>query len=156
MDDVRAESPVEGKCAVWRFLAGALASMLMMFGAFLIWKGQAEQPPPIPPPPRSDAPSMIAETPPPEATPKSREQKRFDRADKNKDGKIEMQELLQPRRKAFAKLDKNGDGRLSFEEWAVTTIDKFRGADADRSGILTRAEYATTAPKPRKKKNCSC
>lgn len=92
----------------------------------------------------------------PEASPKSREQKRFDRADKNKDGRIELPELLQPRRKPFAKLDKNGDGRLSFDEWAVTTIDKFRGADKDRSGILTRAEYPTTAPKPAKKKSCSC
>ncbi|MGI8705162.1 MAG: histidine kinase [Sphingomicrobium sp.] len=143
---------------MWRFLAGALASMLMMFGAFLIWKGQAEQPERLPPPPpRSAAPSMIAESPPPpEATPKTREQKRFDRADKNKDGKIELQELLQPRRKPFAKLDENGDGRLSFDEWAVRTIDKFHGADKDRSKILTRAEYATTAPKPRKKKSCSC
>lgn len=143
---------------VWRFLSGALAFMLMMFGAFLIWKGQAEQPPQLPPPPpKSEAPSMIAEPPlpPPEATPKTREQKRFDRADKNKDGKIELPELLQPRRKPFAKLDKNGDGRLSFDEWAVKTIEKFHGADRDRSKILTRAEYATTAPKPRKKKSCS-
>jgi hypothetical protein len=142
-----------------RFLAGALASMLMMFGAFLIWKGHAEEIQDIPPPPpESDAMSLMAEPPPPppEATPKTREQKRFDRADRNKDGRIELSELLQPRRKAFARLDKNGDGVLSFEEWAVTTIDKFRGADANRDGVLTRTEYATTAPKPRKKKSCSC
>ena len=31
-----------------------------------------------------------------------------------------------------------------------------RLADADRSGWLTPAEYATTAPKPAKKKRCSC
>ena len=143
-----------------RFLAGALASMLMMFGAFLVWKGHAEEAAQLPPPPprSAAAPAVFAQKPAsaPEASPKSREEKRFDRADKNKDGRIELPELLQPRRKPFAKLDTNGDGRLSFEEWAVTTIKKFRGADSDRSGILTRAEYATTAPKPAKKKSCSC
>jgi Ca2+-binding EF-hand superfamily protein len=92
----------------------------------------------------------------PEASPKSREQKRFSRADKDKNGRIEREELLGPRRKAFAKLDKNGNGTLAFEEWAVTTIDKFKGADKDRSGWLTPAEYATTAPPPPKHKKCSC
>jgi len=82
----------------------------------------------------------------PEASPKSREEKRFNRADKNKNGRIESEEVLAPRRKAFAKLDKNGNGALSFDEWAVKSIDKFKGADSDRSGWLTPAEYATTAP----------
>jgi hypothetical protein len=136
-----------------------LASFLMMTGAFLLWQSRAEESPQLPtPPPASGSPSMIAQKPPPapEAPAKSREEKRFDRADKNKDGRIEMAELLQPRRKSYAKLDTSGDGRLSFEEWAVTTIDKFKGADRDRNGTLTRAEYATTAPKPAKKKSCSC
>ena len=144
---------------VWRFLAGALASLLMMFGAFLIWKGHAEETAQLPPPPAkaAGAPAVLAQKPAsaPEASPKSREEKRFDRADKNDDGRIALPELLEPRRKAFAKLDTDRDGRLAFEEWAVSTIKKFRGADGDRSGILTRAEYATTAPKPAKKK-CAC
>ncbi|HVL29695.1 MAG TPA: EF-hand domain-containing protein, partial [Sphingomicrobium sp.] len=94
---------------------------------------------------------------PPEATPKSREEKRFARADKDDDGRITAAELYEPRRKAFAKLDTNGNGVLSFEEWAVKTIGKFEGADKDRSGWLTPAEYATTAPKPPKKKaRCAC
>ena len=92
----------------------------------------------------------------PEASARSREEKRFSRADRDKDGKIEAEELLGPRRKAFAKLDKNGNGALSFEEWAVTTIEKVKGADKDRSGWLTPAEYATTAPPPPKHKSCSC
>jgi len=144
---------------VWRFLAGAVASFLMMTGAFLLWQGQAQEGPELPPPPpQSGAPAMVAQKPlvAPEATPKSREQKRFDRADKDNDGKIVLEELLQSRRKSYAKLDKNGDGRLSFEEWAVKTIDKFNGADSNRDRQLTRAEYATTAPKPRKKPKCSC
>ena len=144
---------------MWRFLAGALAAFLMMTGAFLLWQGRAEQGPQLPPAPaRSAGPAMLAAQPvaAPEATPKSREEKRFDRADKNKDGRVEMVELLEPRRKPFAKLDKNGDGRLSFEERAVRTIDKFRGADGNRNASLTRAEFATTASPPRKKKSCSC
>jgi hypothetical protein len=93
---------------------------------------------------------------PPAATEKSKEEKRFARADRNDDGKIVLAELLEPRGKGYAKLDKNGDGKLSFEEWAHTTIDKFKGADANRDGQLSRAEYATTAPKPRKKPKCGC
>jgi hypothetical protein len=92
----------------------------------------------------------------PEASPKSREERRFSRADKNKDGKIESEELLGARRKAFAKLDANGNGALSFEEWAAKTIGKFDGADANHDGVLTAAEYATTAPPPPKHKMCSC
>ena len=92
----------------------------------------------------------------PEASPRSREEKRFSRADKDKDGKIEPEELLGSRRKAFAKLDVNGNGALSFDEWAVKTIDKIKGADKDRNGWLTAAEYATTAPPPPKRKTCSC
>ena len=145
---------------MWRFLAGALASLLMMFGAFLIWQSHAQEGSQLPPPPPKAAatPAMLATKPAsaPEATPKSREEKRFNRADKNDDGLIQLSELLEPRRKTYAKLDTNGDGRLSFEEWAHVTIKKFEGADANGNGQLTRAEYATTAPKPRKKPKCSC
>ena len=158
MDDAGAESSL-GDLPVWRFLAGALASMLMMFGAFLIWTSRAQEGPRLPePPPKSGAPAVFAQRPPaaPEATPKSREEKRFDRADRDNDGRILLAEMLQPRRKPFAKLDSNGDGRLSFEEWAASTVEKFRGADKDRNAQLSRAEYATTAPKPRKKPACNC
>ena len=144
-----------------RFLAGVAACFLLLTGAFLLWQSHAEQGSALPsaPPPRTARPSMALSQKPleaPEASPKSREEKRFSRADKNKNGKIEAEELLAPRRKAFAKLDANGNGTLSFEEWAVTTIDKFRGADRDRTGWLTPAEYATTAPPPPKKKKCAC
>jgi Ca2+-binding EF-hand superfamily protein len=99
------------------------------------------------------APALPA---PPEASAKSRDEKRFSRADKDKKGRIEREELLASRRKAFAKLDKNGNGALSFDEWVAKTIDKFAGADKDRSGWLDSVEYATTAPPPPKKKRCSC
>ncbi|MCB8829786.1 hypothetical protein LJD47_32720, partial [Escherichia coli] len=49
----------------------------------------------------------------PEATPATREQKRFNRYDKDRDDKVTRDEYLAARRKAFAKLDTNGDGHLS-------------------------------------------
>ena len=144
-----------------RFLAGAAACFLLLTGAFLLWQGRAQQGAALPPPPAPRAASgpLIASPGPlraPEASPKSREERRFSRADKDKDGRVEPEELLGPRRKAFAKLDANGNGTLSFEEWAVRTVEKFRGADRDRSGWLTAAEYATTAPPPPKKARCAC
>lgn len=151
---------------MWRFFAGVAACFLMMTGAFLFWQSKAEKSP-LPEvsaeiPAEEAAPLLAANIPDrirkaPEASPKSREQKRFNRADKDDDGRITQAELFEPRRKAFAKLDKNGNGSLSFEEWGVKTIEKFAGADRDRSGWLSAAEYATTAPKPAKKKAaCSC
>jgi hypothetical protein len=144
---------------MFRFLAGAAACFLLLTGAFLLWQSHAEQSPlPAAPPARPASPLMTNSAPleAPQASPKSREQRRFSRADKNKDGKIEGEEIFAPRRKAFAKLDKNGNGALSFEEWAAKTLDKFHGADRDRTGWLTAAEYATTAPPPPKHKRCSC
>jgi hypothetical protein len=146
---------------VLRFFAGVAACFLLMTGALLIWQPRAEQGPQLPsaPPARALSASMVSAEPAleaPEASPKSREQKRFSRADKNKDSRIEPEELLGARRKAFAKLDTNGNGALSFDEWAIKTITKFKGADRDRSGWLTAAEYATTAPPPPKHKTCSC
>jgi hypothetical protein len=145
-----------------RFLAGAGACLLLIAGAFLIWQGHAEQRPQFPSAPAAQAgagASLFAASTPlkaPEASPKSREERRFSRADKNKDGKIEEEEVLAARHKAFAKLDANGNGSLSFEEWAAKTINKFDGADSDRNGWLTPAEYATTAPPPPKHQRCSC
>jgi hypothetical protein len=142
-----------------RFLAGAAACFLLLTGAFLLWQSRAQQGPSLPAAPQARAagPSMTrASLSAPEASPKNREERRFSRADKNKDGKIESEEIYGARRKAFAKLDSNGNGALSFEEWAAKTIEKFQGADADRTGWLTQAEYATTAPPPPKHAKCSC
>ena len=144
-----------------RFLAGAIASLLLVTGAFLIWQGRAQGPVvPAAPPPRlvaNVAPISLARIPRAlSADPASKEQKRFTRADKDKDGRITLAELVDPRRKAYAKLDLNQDGKLSFEEWAVKTIDKFTEADADKNKALSAAEYASTAPKVKPKPACSC
>ena len=142
-----------------RFFAGVAACFLMVTGAFLIWQSHAQHSPALPPAPQARLAGSSLSTgqlEAPEASQKSREEKRFARADKDKDGKIEAEELLGPRRKAFAKLDTNGNGALSFDEWAVSTIDKLKGADRDHNGWLTPTEYATTAPPPPKHKSCSC
>src|SRR6476661_6641431 len=91
-----------------RSLAGAAACFLLMTGAFLLWQSRAAEAPGLPeaPPPRlaSALPfsgkAQVLRAP--EASPRSREERRFSRADKNKDGKIESEEILGARRKAFA------------------------------------------------------
>jgi len=144
-----------------RFLAGVASSFLLVTGAFLIWQGRAETPR-LPFAPKSvlasnSAPISLARIPnAPAADAKTKEEKRFARADKDKDGRITLAELVEPRRKAFAKLDLDQDGKLSFEEWSVKTIDKFNDADADKSKALSPAEYAATAPKVKPKPACSC
>ena len=148
-----------------RFLAGALCCFLFMTGAFLLWQSHAAQTPAQPgsPAAQSSGSSWFgsstsgAPLEAPEASEKTKEEKRFSRADKNKDGKVEEEEMLEPRRKAFAKLDVNHNGSLSFEEWAVKTITKFQTADKDKNGWLTPVEFATTAPKKKQhRNNCSC
>lgn len=144
-----------------RMLAGSAATLLLVTGAVLIWQGRAESPPtPSAPQPRlasAMTPVSLARIPDaPSADPKSKEEKRFARADKDEDGRITLAELGEPRRKAYAKLDLDQDGKLSFEEWAVKTIDKFGDADADKNRALTPAEYATTAPKRKAKPACAC
>ena len=142
-----------------RWIAGIAAILLVISGGVLALRGRAEEPSlPAAPEPRLAAAVPLSPIPnAPEADPKSKEEKRFARADKDENGRITLAELVEPRRKAFAKLDVNSDGMLSFEEWAVRTIGKFQGADADGSKWLTLAEYATTAPKPRPRKAaCAC
>jgi hypothetical protein len=131
---------------MWRFLAG-VASALLLSGAGLFWWTSSRPESPLA---RAVTPAVAASTragesaPPPEAEELTREEKRFDRYDKDRDQRITADEYLLSRRKAYAKLDVNGDGRLSFEEWGKKTTDKFAKADGDRSKTLSREEFATT------------
>lgn len=130
---------------MWRFLAG-VGSALLLTGAGLFWWTSDQPESPIA---QAVAPPLAAATSepvarPPEAEERTREEKRFDRYDKDRDQAITTDEYLLSRRKAYAKLDANGDGRLSFDEWAKKTTDKFAKADADRSRALSRTEFATT------------
>ncbi len=124
-----------------RFLSGAVACFLLLTGAFLFWQSRAAETsalPPAPPARMATSALLAPRAPePPEATAKSREEKRFSRADKDKNGRIEREEVLVSRRKAFAKLDKNGNGALSFEEWAAEDDRQIRWG---RQGPLRMAE----------------
>ena len=145
-----------------RFFAGVGSALLLVLAGFFIWQGIAqEDEDPIPDAPEAEAVADSSGAPPrpPSADERTKEQRRFDRADRDNDGKVTMEELYYPRRRPYQRLDTNNDGRLSFEEWAVRTSTKFREADRDRDGALTRQEYATTAPRrrtPARKANCNC
>lgn len=128
---------------MWRYLAGAAAGVLLMAGGLALWDSFNQQPQFAPAAPLHAAePTALAE--PPAASEKTREEKRFGRYDKDKDGKVSRDEFLASRRKAYAKLDTDGDGQLSFEEWSLKTTDRFSKADADKSATLTAEEFATT------------
>tara|TARA_R110000782_G_scaffold78276_2_gene154883 strand:+ start:29391 stop:29852 length:462 start_codon:yes stop_codon:yes gene_type:complete len=151
-----------------RFVAGAVACLLLVTAGLFWWQGHAQnerpapmaQPaPPLPPEPLPQGdPDAVGKAPPmpPEARAEDREAKRFNRYDRNRDNIITRLEMMSSRAKEFKKLDTDGNNLLSFEEWAVRTSDRFAGADADRNGQLTRAEFATTAPKPAPKPKCKC
>lgn len=138
---------------MWRYAAGSVATLLLVAAGWLIFNGQARPDPLLPSPAPLTTQAAVTDqaamddTDLPEATARTREQKRFDRYDKDRNASITREEYLASRRKAFAKLDVNGDGRLSFDEWAVKTTKRFADADRDKSGTLTAAEFATTAPK---------
>lgn len=127
-----------------RFLSGVAAALLLVAAGLFFWNGRADGEHPIPDAPAAALASADPLTDPPRATDRTREEKRFDRYDKDRDGRITREEYLANRRKAYAKLDSNGDGRLSFDEWAAKTSGKFAKADGDKTGILTRAEFETT------------
>ncbi len=141
---------------------------MVMAGLFW-WQGRATSEPvppaivaPPPPPaleslPEGDPDAVGKALPMPgEADPQSREQKRFARYDRNRDGVITRVEMLGSRVKAFKALDKDKDNLLSFEEWAVATSDRFGKADGNGDGKLTPAEFATTAPKRAATPRCKC
>jgi hypothetical protein len=145
---------------MWRFFAGAAACFLLLTGAFLLWQSRAQGPglPGAPAARAAGAPFFSASQPleAPEASAKTREEKRFSRADKNKDGKIAADEYFAGRRRFFDKLDIDHSGTLTFQEYAAKAIDKFKGADGDHNGWLSAAEFATTAAPAGKRRSNSC
>ncbi|WP_419808301.1 EF-hand domain-containing protein [Sphingomonas sp.] len=134
---------------MWRYLAGAGAALALAGAGVMIFSGHASQQhllPAAPAQPVERGGGEVQELPDtvPAATARTREERRFGRYDKDRDGRITRDEYLAARRKAFAKLDRDGDGRLSFDEWAVKATGKFAAADRDRSGAMNAAEFSTT------------
>lgn len=146
---------------MWRYLAGAAAGILLVVAGMTL---QAMRAPPAATlaampvtAPETAAPDGQATSPAvPEALPATREQKRFDRYDKDRNGSVTRDEYLMARHKAFAKLDVDGNGTLSFDEWAVKAETKFALADKDKSGAMNAAEFATTAVKRKSKPRPNC
>ncbi|WP_267433238.1 EF-hand domain-containing protein [Sphingomonas sp. GM_Shp_1] len=144
---------------MWRYLAGSLGTLVLVGAGLFLWGSRPDSPSPLPA--ASAASGLSAQTaeddaPLPEASAKTREQKRFDRYDKDRDGTITREEYLASRRKAYAKLDRDGDGKLSFDEWAIKATTKFATADRDKSGAMNAAEFATTAVKRRPAARANC
>jgi EF hand len=146
---------------MWRYGVGALAALVLVVGGISYWRSTAAARHQLPGAPHVQAKSDAADdidTPPqpPAADDKTREQKRFSRADHDKNGIISRDEYLAARHRNFAKLDVNNDGVLSFDEYAAKAEDKFAKADADHSGGLNPAEFATTKVERKSKPGCSC
>ena len=144
-----------------RYVAGGASALLLIAAGFFIWRSGAEAEdvvPPAPPPrPASyQAASRPAARPGPPSRAEPREQaRRFARADRDRDGRITLDEQLQPRRKAFARADRDGNGSLSFEEWAVRTAEKFAKADKDGRAGSTRRNMKRAGPSPRRSRSAS-
>lgn len=152
-----------------RFVAGAVACLMLVSGGLFWWQIRAERQQVAAPAPKQAVavlpqalpvgdPQAVGVAPPmpPEARPEDREERRFNHYDKNRDGIVTRLEMMASRTNDFKKLDKDGNNLLSFEEWAVKTSDRFAGADADKDAKLTRAEFATTAPKRKATPKCAC
>ena len=149
---------------MWRYLTGGAALIALIGAAILGFGGKVRSGPVLAPQPTAQAQTQAQAdggTDPlprmaPRATDATREQRRFQRYDKDRDGAVTREEYLAARRKAFAKLDVNGDGRLDFDEWAVKATTKFAAADRDRSGAMDAAEFATTAVKRKPASRTKC
>ena len=139
---------------MWRFVAGVLSALLLVGAGLFWWRSGIEAAVVSAPATAGTQAGEQAPPLPPAAGEKTREEARFARYDKDKDGKVSRPEFLAARQRAFAKLDVDGDGKLSFEEYGVKTLERFTKADANHSGILDPDEFTTprivrTATKPR-------
>lgn len=151
-----------------RILLGALAALLLVAAGVFWWQGRAATERGAPPPEAGFASGTPVDdlstadgkglrgAAPPEADEVTREQRRFDRLDRNRDAIVTRNEMLAPRAAAFRALDTDGNNLLSFEEWAVRTSNRFKAADGNGDQRLTREEFVKTRPKPAAKPACRC
>ena len=142
-----------------RFLAGVASALLLAGAGIFFWTSRAGVEPRIGSPRAQQAGQSLAGEPlgeAPAASERTREQKRFGRLDKDRNGTITTAEYFAARQKAFGKLDVDRDGRLSFDEWAIKSREKFAKADADRSKTLLPPEFATTAVVRKARPKCEC
>jgi hypothetical protein len=144
---------------MWRYMVGGAAALVLALAGMFLFRGSAASEAKAPSAPAAQAAAQEAPLPDeaPSADERTREQKRFDRIDKDRDQSVTRDEFFALRKKLFAKMDVDHNGTLSFDEWAVRGIKRFGDADKDRSGALNRTEFATTAVKRRPAKpGCVC
>ena len=140
-----------------RFLGGAAACFLFLTGALLFWQSRAAENPRLPaaPPAHASGTSVFSARQPleaPEASPKSREEKRFAAPTRTRTARSRAKRCSTATQGVRqARLQRGRDAQLRGMGGEVHP--KFKGADSDRTGWLTPAEYATTAPPPPKKKS---
>lgn len=135
-----------------RVVLGAASALLLAGAGFFWWQGRASLEKGAPPPdmgaqsmgeiqlPEADTHGKGAALPNVVKKLMSKEEKRFNRYDRNRDGSINRNEMLSTRVKAFQKLDVNRDNLLSFEEWAVKTANRFKEVDRNGDGIISHEE----------------
>ena len=147
---------------MWRYWVGAAVALLLVAGGIFYWRSTASAKHSLPEAPSAAATPVDNEASddvpplPPAASEKTREEKRFSRADHDKNGTVSRDEFLVVRQRNFTKLDVNNDGKLSFDEYAVKGEERFAKADADRSGGLNPKEFATTKIARKARATCSC
>ncbi len=142
-----------------RIVTITVSVLLFLMGGLFIWRAQAQQGNAVPAPPAATqaAPMGLADLAgPPAAGERTREEKRFSRYDKDRNGAVAREEYLAGRRKNFEKLDLDRDGKLEFEEYAVKATAKFAAADKDRNGALNPAEFALTRVVRKSAPKCAC
>src|SRR5512139_2706131 len=102
-----------------RFLAGSVAALLLVAGGLVWWQSRDDGNPvglraqPLPPRgddlPGAGDPNAVGKAPPvPQAAARTREEKRFDRYDRNRDNIVTRNEMMATRANEFRKLDKDG------------------------------------------------
>ncbi|MEN9683992.1 MAG: hypothetical protein RLZZ427_1743 [Pseudomonadota bacterium] len=149
-----------------RIVLGAVGALLLAAAGLFWWQSRAATEAAAPPLPAGTIPDPdgiptedgagLLGVALPQADEATREERRFNRLDRNRDNLVSRAEALVPRAAAFRKLDVDHNNLLSFEEWAVATSNKFKGADANGDGQLTRGEFIATKPKPVQHPACKC
>ena len=132
-----------------RFLTGAGSATLLLLAGFFIWKGvasRAENPVPNAPVETASA-ADIPEVPgqPPSADARTREQRRFDRADRDNNGNVTLEEMTYQRRRNYQRLDANHDGVIDETEIANASA-ALKTLDKNGDGKLTMDELMGPRP----------
>ena len=69
-----------------------------------------------------------------------RQQARFERLDKNKDGFVTTEEFPARRAERFSQLDTDGNGKVSRSEMVEGALNRFDALDTDKDGQVTPQE----------------